>query len=346
MGFYFRHGLGRTDFYILNDPELSFREIVQKNLLSAVSGSFSAEIIEATKSEVTKSDTLKTESTKLVTVKSELSNSESPITKPGESEVKLELIEPQEIKAENVESEEKVEISETISSDKSKSIEAIVPDKNIDNQDDVEKLETSNDKSPKPMELDNDGNNETIISNDNSKQEVSEQLNEKGPEIIDQKNNETPETIITENTHTDTQEINKDESHANEVENIVTSDDVESKPKPSVIKENTENINDSPSDESSKPDIKVIEPTIKSKECSTSTSVESVDRLKAMFPELEVVHKDITVDKLPTHKPLQQIDQTIAHLLATSYQNPIKWPKVNYKLLYLICVIYVNKINF
>lgn len=36
--FSFRHGLGRTDFYILNDPELSFREIVNKNVMSVVSG--------------------------------------------------------------------------------------------------------------------------------------------------------------------------------------------------------------------------------------------------------------------------------------------------------------------
>ena len=36
---FFRHGLGRTDFYILNDPELSFRDTVNKNVMSAVSGS-------------------------------------------------------------------------------------------------------------------------------------------------------------------------------------------------------------------------------------------------------------------------------------------------------------------
>lgn len=340
MGFYFRHGLGRTDFYILNDPELSFREIVQKNLLSAVSGSFSAEIMEAAKletakTELTKSDGVKTESTKveptkLVTIKSEKSNSETAIAKLAESEVKLEFIEPHEIKVENIETEGKVEINDPISSDKT---ETIKPDKNPEDHINVKKLETLSNEKSEPMDVDKNENNETDISDDNNKQEeISEQSNEKSPEIIDQQNNdEKPEIVCTENIQTDTQEMDKDESQVTEVENTVTSDDVESKPELPIIKEIKDNVNDSPSDASSKPDTKIIEPTIKSKECSTSTSTESVDRLKAMFPELEVVHKDITVDKLPIHKPLQQIDQTIAHLLATSYQNPIKWPKVNYK---------------
>lgn len=71
---------------------------------------------------------------------------------------------------------------------------------------------------------------------------------------------------------------------------------------------------------------------------SGTISTESVDRLKAMFPELEVVHRGVDsgndhsssssgfMDR--TAKPFQCMDKSFAQLIAQSYQNPIKWPKV------------------
>jgi len=343
-----RHGLGRTDFYILNDPELSFREIVQKNLLSAVSGSITAEMIEAAKMETSKSETIKTE----VTAKAEPTKSETVVkseetksetAKPDEivdTEVKLESSDgPQETKTEKVDKINNDPTSDKPSdttSELTSTEEVIVADENQEQNNVSENVEeTSSNEKSEPMDVDNEENKK-----DDKQEELSdiktEQPNDKSSETIDQQttDGENPETINAENIQSDTQEKDKDESQIHEADKTVKSDDVESKTDPSICKEINENINDISSGANNKPDIKVIDQTVKSKECSTS--VESVDRLKAMFPELEVVHKDIatvatgttTIDKLPMHKPLQQIDQTIAHLLATSYQNPIKWPKV------------------
>lgn len=350
--FYFRHGLGRTDFYILNDPELSFREIVQKNLLSAVSGSFTAEILEATKLETAKTETTKIEIAKTEVIKSEAFITEitkteetikSEVTKTKEtdkteivdSDVKLESSELQKIEVEK----EKTEINESVTCEKIESTnsEFIINNKKLDNDNNVvETNETPlNDKS-EPMEVvdqEEYKDKQPNISDDNSKQEkVSdiqiEESTDKSSEIIDEPQDTNKTEIIIENKQTEKQEKNLEELSINEIENTITNDDIQSKPELNS-KEAKDANSDIPSDSSSKLDLKVTDSLLKSKECSTS--VESVDRLKAMFPELEVVHKDVstpTIDKLPMHKPLQQIDQTIAHLLATSYQNPIKWPKV------------------
>lgn len=363
--YYFRHGLGRTDFYILNDPELSFREIVQKNLLSAVSGSFTTEMLEAAKTEVnktevikpdkakteiTKSEIAKTEiiksetviteitmlkdSVKSEIVKSEESNLEEPTkTEKVNSEVKLESGEPQENEVTNV------EINESITSEKNESLSTAISvlEKSQENENNVVEKEAS-EENPEPMKMNHQENTKLDINYDNCKQETSDtemvQSNCKLLESTDQQNDkEKLETVIVEDQHIGIQNTDTDQLKINKSENK-TSNDVDSQ----VISVNNEAknvISGIPSDESSKTDAKEIESLVKSKECSAS--VESVDRLKAMFPELEVVHKDVstpTVDKLPTHKPLQQIDQTIAHLLVTSYQNPIKWPKVKLSLYY------------
>lgn len=358
--YYFRHGLGRTDFYILNDPELSFREIVQKNLLSAVSGSFTTEMFEAAKLETakietTKSEPVKTETIKVVsttkseTVKSEVSKLEITKTEIADSEVKSESVEPQETQ------EEKIDAITSIKTEPINS-ESIVTEKIQDAENNTaEKDETPlNETSDEPMEVDNEEHKKPDISSDNSKeeQEVSseiktEQLLNESSKIVDQKKDEEKQKTSSsvENKSTDDQDKDidndkdKDESQSILEEKTVTSDDIESKIE-HTNKEIKEPINQPTTNEiavdtnNSKPDTKFIEQqTVKPKECSFP-SVESVDKLKAMFPELEVLHKDIstpTVDKLPMPKPLQQIDQTIAHLLATSYQNPIKWPKVGAK---------------
>lgn len=363
--YYFRHGLGRTDFYILNDPELSFREIVQKNLLSAVSGSFTTEMLEAAKTEAIKPDKTKTEIAKSEVAKADIIKSETVITEItiSKESVKSDIVKSEELNLEEptemekinsevkLESDElqenevkKVEINEPITSEKNESlsIEISVLEKSQETEhNEVEKEEETSEEKSEPIKM-NQENVKSNINDDNCKQEESSdtkmvQSNCKSSESIDQQyDNEKLEDIIEDNEHFEIQNTDTDELQINKSENK-TSNDVDSQIK-SVNKEGKDVISGILSDASSKPDTKVIE-SIKSKECSASA--ESVDRLKAMFPELEVVHKDVstpTIDKLPIHKPLQQIDQTIAHLLVTSYQNPIKWPKVNYLSL---CYVYL-----
>lgn len=315
---------------------------------------FEAAKLETAKSEATKSEPVKTETMKIVsttkseTVKSELSKLEITKTEIAGSEVKSESVEPHETQ------EEKIDAITSIKTEPI-NIESIVTEKIQDVKNNTtEKVETPlNEISDEPMEVDTEEHISPDIFSDNSKeeQEVSsdktEQLmNESSSKIVDQKKDDEKHQMSSsdENKPIDDQDKDrdndkdkdKDESQSIEDEKTVTSDDIESKIE-HTNKEIKEPINQPTTNEivvdtnNSKPDTKFIEQqTVKPKECSFPT-VESVDKLKAMFPELEVLHKDIstpTVDKLPIPKPLQQIDQTIAHLLATSYQNPIKWPKV------------------
>lgn len=341
----FRHGLGRTDFYILNDPELSFREIVQKNLLSAVSGSITAEMIEAAKLETSKSDAIKTETaTKVEPIKSETIKPEEMKSENAkcdvimETEVKLESSDkPQETKIEKVDDINDSTSSDKLSNKTSELInteEPIRADKNQDENKVAENLEETNEKY-EPMKIDNEESKTSEITDEKQEElsdKITEKLDDKSSEIVDEKTDgEKSETVSAENIQSDLQEKDKDESQIHEANNKTINNE-ESKTELSVCKEINENVINIPSGINNKPNTKVSEQIVKSKECSTS--VGSVDRLRAMFPELEVVHKDLStnsaiIDKLPIHKPLQQIDQTIAHLLATSYQNPIKWPKVN-----------------
>lgn len=74
--------------------------------------------------------------------------------------------------------------------------------------------------------------------------------------------------------------------------------------------------------------------SVKKEVVSTPNSaMESVDKLKAMFPELEVMHKGTDLDTNTTGYPVDkqnkvQLEKTFAQLIAHSYQHPVRWPKV------------------
>lgn len=69
------------------------------------------------------------------------------------------------------------------------------------------------------------------------------------------------------------------------------------------------------------------------KESTPNSAMESVDKLKAMFPELEVMHKGTDLDTNTAGYPMDkqnkvQLEKTFAQLIAHSYQHPVRWPKV------------------
>lgn len=315
--------------------------------------------LETSKTEVSKLEGIKIETitkgepTKPEIVKSEEMKSEKSIKTDEiiDTEIKLESSdEPEETKVETAD-----KINDTTSdqlsnkTSESTSTEETVGTSKIQDEINVAEniRETSSNEKSELLEVDNGEDKKAEITDnksDDKHEELSnkqtEEPNDKSESIDQRKDADKPEKVSSENVGSDTQEKDKDESQIHEADKTINNDGIKSKIEPSIIKESNENINNVlPSATSNKPETKSIEQIVKSKECSTS--VESVDRLKAMFPELEVVHKDMatvatgtsTIDKLPMHKPLQQIDQTIAHLLATSYQNPIKWPKV---IIYII----------
>lgn len=93
MTFIIRHGLGRTDFYILNDPELSFRDTVNKNVMSAVSGNvLKTEFMSPTiKPDKMENDILRVDQNQIV-VKLEKGEGTLQIEKVGGSNVKKEQL--------------------------------------------------------------------------------------------------------------------------------------------------------------------------------------------------------------------------------------------------------------
>lgn len=122
-----------------------------------------------------------------------------------------------------------------------------------------------------------------------------------------------------------------------------------------VIKENTED-NSEQKNADNVEGIKQEKITVESslstfkKENNVNTStLESVDKLKAMFPELEVMHKgnerDTVSPLYPTDKQTKalQLEKTFAQLIAQSYQHPIKWPKVSFSILLLLLLLLHTK---
>lgn len=317
-----------TDKAEVNNSETATAEISKCEITK-----INVATLEVSKTNEMKSEIIIAESTKIgkSTNLEILEVDESAKTEMKNSEVKLEATESQEIKVSPVED------SEPVISEKNEPINSEVDDKIQEDENYVvEKDETSSDEKPEAMEVDQDENEKSNVSDADSKldKDLSSIKTEQPKDIVDQSTN-----ITVENTVSEMQEKNhENKSAVNEIEKTILCDDamitesINKEIKDTTINISPETINKldiKVSETLNKLDIKISETIIKSKECSAS--VESVDRLKAMFPELEVVHKDVATpssDKLSAHKPLQQIDQTIAHLLATSYQNPIKWPKV------------------
>lgn len=114
---------------------------------------------------------------------------------------------------------------------------------------------------------------------------------------------------------------------------------VEEKPTPETASEvEPEKVTDEMEKKSPENVVSELSVSIK-KEDAHSAALESVDKLKAMFPELEVMHKgtETAVDspQMPQLVDKQNktlpMEKTFAQLIAQSYQHPIKWPKVSKK---------------
>ena len=87
-------------------------------------------------------------------------------------------------------------------------------------------------------------------------------------------------------------------------------------------------------------------PLTTKKQANCNTNPQAVE-LKSMFPDLEVIQPLSRLAEIDTYvlggkqpsinstEPLDYSEPTVAQLLAQSYQNPIKWPKV--RTLYKYC---------
>lgn len=213
---------------------------------------------------------------------------------------------------------------------------------------DVESTISDNDKteiSLNSQESISEAKSETdTIKQDNDEQEPEKEIqdnSDKSPETakdpvssesIKEEDLQLPNDNLNNNTENQCSEKFKDESNADSVkqeeqepmEEEPEKDSEESK-KILETKMETGSVKSESDKNSVKEDIKTeLTVTTDISKANSSASTEVVDRFKAMFPELEVMHKLPEIDTTV----VAEKQSTIAQLLQQSYQNPIKWPKV------------------
>lgn len=214
---------------------------------------------------------------------------------------------------------------------------------------DVESTISDNDKteiSLNSQESISEAKSETdTIKQDNDEQEPEKEIqdnSDKSPETakdpvssesIKEEDLQLPNDNLNNNTENQCSEKFKDESNADSVkqeeqepmEEEPEKDSEESK-KILETKMETGSVKSESDKNSVKEDIKTELTTVTTdiSKANSSASTEVVDRFKAMFPELEVMHKLPEIDTTV----VAEKQSTIAQLLQQSYQNPIKWPKV------------------
>lgn len=212
---------------------------------------------------------------------------------------------------------------------------------------DVESTISDNDKteiSLNSQESISEAKSETdTIKQDNDDQEPEKEIQDntdpetpKDPvssESVKEEDLQLPSDSLNNNTENQCSEKSKDDSIVGSVkqeeqepmEEELEKDSEEIK-KSLETKVETGSVKSESDKNSVKEDIKT-EPTVTSDmtKVNSSASTEVVDRFKAMFPELEVMHKLPEIDTTV----VAEKQSTIAQLLQQSYQNPIKWPKVS-----------------
>lgn len=182
----------------------------------------------------------------------------------------------------------------------------------------------------------NCGNSESFVNSSvNVEKQGSEVFQDKGEVKVEKKaTDEVGDKSVEMNLSTTEQDLQESASSAEKCKPSLSESTVEKK---SVTTETSEDVKQvTVSEESVQSSGKVDKETIVKAE--DSKEMEGIERFKAMFPELEVMQKlpeiDTTVvtapEKTTIPVPRPSLDSTVAQLIAHSYQNPIKWPKVCY----------------
>uniref|UniRef100_A0A0A9YRD7 Chromodomain-helicase-DNA-binding protein 6 n=1 Tax=Lygus hesperus TaxID=30085 RepID=A0A0A9YRD7_LYGHE len=358
-----KHGLGRTDVFILNDPELSFHEVARKNVMNLkgeanIKLEKPEDILPLDKNEiVVKLDkgegTLKIEK---VGVKVELDSPEAevpiPIKEVKEQAIDVDMEKDEKPLTVGVSDKEKeVEKESEMETEKTEELPKEGEPK-IDDEVKGAPVEETKMEVEEPI-------TESTIPDENVTETEHKDTPELEKEVADQKEvEEKPEdetagavevveeekaVLEEEVTEKDTIIVPEDDENKNKVEVKKTVEEEPVKEGCTVAKPESD---DSPKAEESNKEEKtdtVEEP--KSVECKTEAvvtgeknkgdekEIEGIERFKAMFPELEVMQKlpeiDTTVvtEKAAVTVPRPSLDSTVAQLIAHSYQNPIKWPK-------------------
>lgn len=320
----FRHGLGRTDYYLLNDPDLSFQEVLRKKVNSeqqpaqpaatdnkeAIKIESHEDILKFDKDEILVKlekgeGTLKIEKVavkkdqqpdekKLDTVEIENKTTPPSVVKP-EEEVTEKAQEESREEEKPVETEKedtpKEEVKEQI-------------DGPIEKEINEEKLEEKTEVEEKPAEEVKEEVKEVITETNEPEEEVKKEVEEKTEEKL------TVEEIKPESIEKDKEpQVEKEKEKTKETEETVT--EVKVKKPVEVKKEQQEKEKEKPTE---------------SDLCSKQAA-----ELKAMFPDLEVIQPLSRLSQVDTFVlrdkqgtgALDFSETTVAQL----FNNAVKWPK-------------------
>lgn len=313
---YSRHGLGRTDYHILNDPELSFQEILRKQCSTEHTDTKEAIKLESHE------DILKFDKNEIL-VKLE----------KGEGTLKIEKV---AVKKESDEKKEKVK-HETdqveltlVKTEKKLSDDKDLDEKDIDQDvekvnDDAAKSENAEEKVDKSEERKTEDQNEEKNEDKEEKMEVDEYEDLKNETEL--KENEVSEKLE------DKEDVDKDENKKEDVE----------EQQAEKREEKTETL---PKETKPKGKEKP-KPSDLDKEMDVS---KQAAELKAMFPDLEVIQPLSRLSQIDTFVlrdrqgtgALDFSETTVAQM----FNNAVKWPKeyaIHMRLQHICHVVEYNE---
>lgn len=350
-----KHGLGRTDITILNDPDFSFHKLLNKNMYGNIQTSKISDKSEKAIKIENREDILKFDKDEIL-VKLEKGEGTLKIEKVGAKKDKdINIVEKRPehmdleksqveltiIKAENKTEEKPISnaltittVARNMSSDKEYIAKIKTEEKNEVMIESIKNEIFKTDQATGINKAD-----ETKTSN------VTTNIEEATP-IKMEKENQSKEKEASPEIDKEVQEEKQKVSQTQEINEKTSSEQKESI---EIVEKSTENNENVTTPETDKVNVKVDAPVIKEEiEITESKSVDTckdkakvckIDdkcnvqaaELKAMFPDLEVIQPLSRLTQIDTFvlrdKAVDYNEPTVVQLL--SHNNAIKWPKVN-----------------
>lgn len=356
-----KHGLGRTDITILNDPDFSFHKLLTRAMYASTQ---TPKIIDKSEKAIkieSREDILKFDKDEIL-VKLEKGEGTLKIEKVGAKKDKDQST--TDKKSENADSE-KSQVELTIVKTEVKpeekpigsslTITTVARTLDVDNV--AVKSEEKNELAIEPVKCDSTKTNQTDTAKSTDEKTAKEASSEnvESSTVVElekedktqEKNNklegesgEKPNESQAQDVATETTTEKNEAEIKEKVENVEKS--VDTTEQPAVEDDNNKNVksDNAPAKEVETQETKssdIAKEKAKVPQIEDKCSVQAAE-LKAMFPDLEVIQPLSRLTQIDTFvlrdKPADYNEPTVMQLLAHGCTNTsIKWPKVNFFLL-------------
>lgn len=288
----FRHGLGRTDYYILNDPDLSFQEILRKKVgsSSASSSDLASDTKDAIKLE-RHEDILKFDKNEIL-VKLE----------KGEGTLKIEKV---NVKKESPEKEKDKD------KEKEKSEGAKIELTLVKSESESNEVEQQKEEKEKLEEAEKEVKEEECEAKDEEMSEAKEKTDEVEEEV--EKKEEVQDTL------TGAKEVSEETKESS------------SEPTEATTPESKENKDEEETVPKKEPETPEKDQIRKQLQDEADMCAKQAAELKAMFPDLEVIQPLSRLSQVDTFVlrdkqasgALDFSETTVAQI----FNNAVKWPR-------------------